>query len=106
MRNNAAVSDLAEFLRARLAEDRWVTYNPAFMPVTGPGLSDLVKRARAKTEAERRTVDLHGHAPHECVAWDELLGETCTCYEMACPTLRLLALPYADHPDYRPEWRP
>lgn len=20
--------------------------------------------------------------------------------------LRLLALPYADHPDYRPEWRP
>ncbi|WP_225811303.1 DUF6221 family protein [Streptomyces spinosus] len=23
-----------------------------------------------------------------------------------CPTLRLLALPYADHPDYRQEWRP
>lgn len=23
-----------------------------------------------------------------------------------CPTLRLLALPYADHDDYRPEWRP
>ena len=23
-----------------------------------------------------------------------------------CPTLRLLALPYADHPDYRDEWRP
>ncbi|MGP4085473.1 DUF6221 family protein [Streptomyces sp. KR55] len=23
-----------------------------------------------------------------------------------CPTLRLLALPYADHPDYREEWRP
>lgn len=22
------------------------------------------------------------------------------------PLLRLLALPYADHPDYRPEWRP
>lgn len=23
-----------------------------------------------------------------------------------CPTLRLLSLPYADHPDYREEWRP
>ena len=23
-----------------------------------------------------------------------------------CPTLRLLALPYADHPDYQEEWRP
>jgi hypothetical protein len=23
-----------------------------------------------------------------------------------CRTLRLLALPYADHPDYNPEWRP
>jgi hypothetical protein len=23
-----------------------------------------------------------------------------------CQTLRLLALPYADHPDYRPEWKP
>lgn len=23
-----------------------------------------------------------------------------------CPILRLLAMPYANHPDYRPEWRP
>lgn len=23
-----------------------------------------------------------------------------------CPTLRLVAMPYADHPDYREEWRP
>lgn len=23
-----------------------------------------------------------------------------------CPTLRILALPYADHPDYRQEWTP
>lgn len=26
--------------------------------------------------------------------------------EYPCPTLRLLALPYADHPDYRQEWAP
>lgn len=27
-------------------------------------------------------------------------------HELPCPTLRLLARPYADHPDYREEWRP
>ncbi len=26
--------------------------------------------------------------------------------QLAALTLALLALPYADHPDYRPEWRP
>lgn len=29
-----------------------------------------------------------------------------TEYDLAAYTLRLLALPYADHPDYRKEWRP
>ncbi|HEY4631806.1 MAG TPA: DUF6221 family protein, partial [Blastococcus sp.] len=27
-------------------------------------------------------------------------------HQFAALTLALLALPYADHPDYRPEWRP
>lgn len=27
-------------------------------------------------------------------------------HQLAALTLALLALPYADHPDYRPEWRP
>ncbi|MEU8623293.1 DUF6221 family protein [Streptomyces sp. NPDC048669] len=33
-------------------------------------------------------------------AWDETAGES------NCRTLRLLALPYADHPDYQQEWTP
>lgn len=27
-------------------------------------------------------------------------------YQFPCPTLRLLAQPYADHPDYQAEWNP
>jgi hypothetical protein len=31
----------------------------------------------------------------------------CRCYDgWPCTTLRLLALPYAAHPDYREEWKP
>jgi hypothetical protein len=48
------------------------------------------------------------------VNWRPLVGEAGALPEgvkppyvvAPCPTLRLLALPYADHPDYRPEWRP
>jgi Family of unknown function (DUF6221) len=32
--------------------------------------------------------------------WEELQ------VEMPCPTMRLLALPFADHPDYQGEWAP
>ncbi len=34
-------------------------------------------------------------------------GNCVTCRTQGpCVTLRLLALPYAGHPDYQPEWRP
>lgn len=85
---------LVAFLRARLAYDERVTYNPAFMPVTGPGLSDLVKRAWHEIEAKRQIIDgpNSGSGPDHHDEWEA--------------TLRLLALPYATHPDYRDEWRP
>jgi hypothetical protein len=50
-------------------------------------------RVLAECEAKRRIVDsegspyVEGHVP-------------------ATRTLRFLALPYADHPDYRQEWKP
>lgn len=67
----------------------------------------------ADIDAKRQIIDLH-----PCVGDD--IGEpfcvTCTpdqdlylenlVGKWPCPTLRLLALPYADHPDYRGEWRP
>lgn len=101
---------LVEFLRARLDEDEAAA--KAWLPFGNPDDAARAHIARhdparvlAEVEAKRRIIDLHGAEPHECVAWDGDLGLPCTCYEVDCPTLLLLALLYASHPDYDEAWR-
>ena len=55
-------------------------------------------RVLAECEAKRAVVGLH----------PEMLGwcQGCAHESYPCRTLLALALPYADHPDYREEWRP
>ncbi|MFC9247766.1 DUF6221 family protein [Streptomyces sp. NPDC057136] len=73
--------------------------------------------ARVLREVEAKREILRWHStPHTVVdgfCADE--GGPCThrgeaectlCGGTGCPTLRLLALPYADHPDYQETWRP
>jgi len=66
-------------------------------------------RVLAECAAKRRIVELHRG---QKALWDDDENplEVVECPECGvlfpCPTLRLLALPYADHPDYREEWRP
>jgi hypothetical protein len=62
-------------------------------------------RVLAECEAKRRIVELHSdhlHRQGDCETCDGggryLVGD--------CPTIRALALPYADHPDYQEGWRP
>ncbi|WP_327413220.1 DUF6221 family protein [Streptomyces sp. NBC_01233] len=82
-------------------------------------------RVLAEVDAKRQIVELHGIV-HREIGWladgEEKHGEIPVCGlcvpkhahyqrrddvpEGACRTLRPLALPYADHPDYREEWRP
>lgn len=50
--------------------------------------------------AKRQVVELHGDQ-HDCA--DPSSG---VYPYVGCRTLRLLALPYADRPGYREEWRP
>lgn len=68
-------------------------------------------RVLAELDAKRRILDLHQ------MDWRERpergIGEADDPYCVACfgegypcATLRLFALPYADHPDYQPEWAP
>lgn len=112
---------LTEFLLARIAEDEAVAraYEDGDNwpnPYIGDGdSSDLAwvdrftaGRVRAECEAKRRIVELHEGA-HECSTYDTE-GEIDNCtWVLAtdmCSTLRLLALPYADHPDYDEAWRP
>jgi hypothetical protein len=146
------VSDLVEFLLARIAEDEavarvvdlspdtrgiyqrqgpdglWDTYTPDaaefyVMRVLTAGEDGYPKpkqdipatqffryhdpaRVLREVEAKRRIVA--EHPVHE------MDGFACCCEtcggedegDYPCPTLRLLALPYADHEAYREEWRP
>lgn len=88
----AATLTLTEFLLARIAEDE------AFWPFAvdevefiGPGMVDARERARRDCEAKRLLLE-----------WLGAGGLTAD----AGYAVRVLATPYADHPDYRDEWLP
>ncbi len=79
-------------------------------------------RVLAECEAKRRIVDLHpiyrgprilavdssgiDYGCELCHATSNIDDESVIEAVGACDTLRALALPYADHPEFRPEWRP
>jgi hypothetical protein len=129
------MSDLVEFLWARLAGDEriacaaiaddcgqddgfgdadWLTDVARVRPRFGDAAAALIRefavpaRVLREVEAKRWIIDEHEVADQGC--------ETCGNYDPTglhahetdgpCATLRLLALPYADHEDFREEWRP
>lgn len=76
----------------------------ASMPLeTAAWLTGIADGLQTDVEAKRLLLELHPYAgllsaPESC--------EPCVVVPGPCPTLRLLALPYAGHPDYRDEWKP
>lgn len=76
------------------------------------------KRWRDEVDTKRRVLDAHG-LDHECIAltgsgdhsvvdggpW-ELWEPESTADHGPCFVIRCLALPYANRPGYREEWRP
>lgn len=76
-------------------------------------------RVLAECDAKRRIVELHKSAGRLCTgdpdlpeSWHDYC-DTCGSGEpyeyptpWPCDTLKLLALPYADRPGYREDWRP
>ena len=52
----------------------------------------------ADVNVKRRIIEVH-QGLHSCGFWEHDDDDP-------CPTLCLLALPFAGHPDYRQEWRP
>src|SRR3712207_1965048 len=85
----------AEFVLARLAEETGGT---------------VTEQRRAECDALRRIVELHDADAHICR--DEAILGSGAAYRSddwadgPCLTLRLVAGLYADHPDFRQEWRP
>jgi hypothetical protein len=99
--------DLAEFLLARIAEDE-AAYESAYVAYLD-GFPFTPTRVLAECEAKRRIVEQCkewlSYGPVK--SWETDRGEDAALSEDAAPTvLRLLALPYTNHPDYREEWRP
>jgi hypothetical protein len=119
--------NLAEFLLARIAEDedalhalwrraqetRLTLQDPKVAGRWIPGWQDwpnveaLTVRVLADCKAKRAIVKAEvlrdvGPASHYVNA--EVHAQIAA--RTATPVLRLLALPYADHPDYREEWKP
>ena len=104
------MNELAEFLLARVGEDERVA-----RAARGAGLHDnrpAVKewfgvahpdRMLVWSDARRRIVALH-HAVRG--AGDGEVRCAGCGHPPPCPTLRLMSLPWADHPDFREEWRP
>jgi hypothetical protein len=71
-------------------------------------------RVLAEVEAKQQIIDAHKPSRPEYRPRREFVCETCStaqawdgeANEANCLTLRLLALPFASHPNYREEWKP
>lgn len=98
-RQSKATPDLVGFLRARLDEDaeRW----RHFAAVGGQGPWDFLL---ADIDVKRRIINA------AVVAWNNSCDPSDETWVLLAPSLKavvkLLALPYAGHVDYREEWRP
>ena len=108
--------NLEEFLLARIAEDKRIATEA--VGASDDGVSRYAKRfdpARTLSEckAKRRLIlacrearpDLHFLGRRTGGAANFPLSPR-DPHQLAALSLALLALPYADHHDYRPEWRP
>jgi hypothetical protein len=103
-----SVPDLAEFLLARIAEDE-ATVTTALADPTRWDAGDWIDRAwspvrvLAECEAKREIVRAYQlRAEQGSGRGGEVIGYHATGVAVA---IRHLAAVYADHPDYRDEWR-
>jgi hypothetical protein len=105
------LADLADFLLARIAEDEQRAVGLPSFWVTGGRVIFDPARVLAECEAKRRIVEPWRAGLTEPDPFSVSLGsEENWRYGIHSQAreaiLRLLALPYANHPDYRQEWRP
>lgn len=99
------IQTLAEFLLARIAEDE-AALDDSDGQALGVHVITVEAAARwlAECEAKRRIIEAFR-------GWTDAASETHDQRDYGVAdgldeALRALALPYADHPDYRDEWRP
>lgn len=108
-------SHIVETIRWRPAFDRvreWQVCRPDELPTnkmveTRTNTTVPDPYVLADIAAKRRIVELHDRS-HECSTYDHTgevdIGTWCLHAE-DCSTLRLLALPFSDHPEFQESWR-
>jgi predicted Zn-ribbon and HTH transcriptional regulator len=112
----AFMSDLTDFLQARIAEDEATTQFVIANTDRDEQPAELVGspydplRVLAECAAKRRIVEIHraeeGMQPPICRECSYDGDDETRWVDMPCPTLKALALTYSDHAGYREEWRP
>jgi hypothetical protein len=112
-------TDLIAFLKARL-DDGWrtATFLRHGLPDAPSEQTFSYDFLLADVAAKRKIIDLHAPvvlrpgAEHGLVDRDRVVCRSCEPERgglgdaWPCQTLRLLALPWADHPDFKATWRP
>ena len=125
MAEDEAAARAGHFLDMYAPDGRWMLWDCEGATSLGvhPATSAHIARhdpARvlAECEAKRRIVEIHPDEHGTCFACSDGDDGGCSDPECCgsgpipmfkdwpCPTLRWLALPYADHEQYRDEWRP
>jgi hypothetical protein len=107
------MDDLAGWLLERIAEDERIANAAGDDPVDSEHQANWTPaRVLAECDAKRQIIELHGavdaNDPDSCrecsdSGWAGAVDGH-SPVDRPCPTLRLLALPYADRPGYREEW--
>lgn len=105
------MSDLADFLLARIAEEEQACQ--AQLYGRAGAAEQLMSPGRLLLHCAARRNLIALHEIHVAVAGRKTMidGESGSCRnarterDFICPTLRVLALPYFDHPDYQPRWQ-
>ena len=96
---------LTEFLLARIAEDEAAANDPEWLAlkygVDTWGREAFSARMLAECQAKRDALSFAGAAQADL----ERLAPEPARVVVLDRFARLLAQPYADHPDFRPEWR-
>jgi hypothetical protein len=105
------MSDLADFLLARIAEEERACQ--ALLYGRASTAEQLMSPGRLLLHCAARRHVIALHEIHVVMAGHDTMidGESGssrsvrTERDFICPTLRTLALPYFDHPDYQPHWQ-
>lgn len=99
------MSDIVEFLRARLDEDEAAAAHMDCPCAQDAALApDCPERVQREAAAKRAILAIH---EYEWLGPDDAAWKGCPLdvEEWPCRTVRVLAAVYSDHPDYDPKWR-